>query len=880
MKKLQLILLFLFVSICANAQITISGIVRDTITRKPLADVNVILQNKNTTAIYGYAITDEEGKYSITCTTGADSLQILITGLNVRETRRIIFAKIQTFDIDAVSEALQIREVKVKADPIVRSSDTIDYFVNSFADQSDRTIGDVLGKMPGIDVAANGQISYNGKPINKFYIENLDMLEGRYGIATNNIQAKDISKVQVYENHQPAKVLQGVQHSDNAAINLTLKEDAKGAFNVVFQFGGGYKPLMWDAEAVAMYFARKFQIMSTYKTNNSGDDVSRELLSHTDDSQEFYNYSIVGISKPTTPSVPQSRYLNNNIHTFSFNTIQRISEDIDIKANAYYIHDSQKSIGNSITTYHLPTGILPVPEDVFAHTATDKFEASGEYLANTKTALIKNKLQVNGMWNKDYGISLTDNDDVSQHFKNPQFGIADEFTVIKVYNRLRLSFGSTNSYTKSTIKLNVQPLLYPFIFDNNSNFEGTLQEMNTSNFKSRTTVFTSRQHGRFDLGINGGYDLQIEKMASALTPVDNIQSYASADSLHNDIQWNQFKLFVSPYLRYSAGSLFSVNMNVPVSFLNQYANDKIIDVKNKRNKFIFEPSLQISYKLNINTSISAGASISNYNGSLYDTYSGYIMNNYRNIANNVGLLNDALNQYYNISLSYGNAIKSLFGSLSAIYFNNKNKLMQSINYMETLSQSTSQKMDNTYDGYILSGKISKRYDNIASTFGLFATYRKSFSDLLRQDVLMKYISDYINAGVNAYVRLGEYGSFDYSISLGWNTAKIKSSQDEFSPIRNITQTGTLNLFITKTFTFSIAGEYFYNSAITDGSRTILFADAFLVYKTKRIDYILEARNLTNEKAYHSASYSDISDYVYSYDLRPVSVLFKIRFSLR
>ncbi|MDR2651897.1 MAG: carboxypeptidase-like regulatory domain-containing protein [Prevotellaceae bacterium] len=881
MKKLQLILSFLFVSICVNAQITINGVVRDTVTRKPLADVNVILQNKNTTAIYGYAITDEEGKYSITCTTRADSLQILITGLNVRETRLIISAKSQNVDIYVISEALQIREVKVKADPIVRRSDTIDYFVSSFADQSDRTIGDVLSKMPGIDVAANGQISYNGKPINKFYIENLDMLEGRYGIATNNIQANDISKVQVYENHQPTKVLQGVQHSDNAAINLTLKENIKGTFNAVMQLGGGYKPLMWNNELVVMYFTRSFQTMNTYKNNNSGNDVAQELMSHTDDSQEYYNSAIIGIQKPSTPNVTQSRYLKNNIHTFSINTLKRVNVDIDIKANAFYVHDEQKSLGNSQTTYHLPDGILYIPEDIFARTATDKFEAGTEYLANTKTAFIKNKLQVNGMWNKDYGTAITNSDDVSQHFKNPQFSVADEFAVIKVYNRLRLSFASTNSYTKSTIKLNVQPLLFPFIFDNNSDFEGTLQEMNTSNFKSRTTVFTSRQYGRFDLGINGGYDLQIEKMTSALNPVDNMQTYASSDSLHNDIQWNQFKLIVSPYLRYSRGSLFSVNINMPVYFLNQYSNDKIIDVKNKRNKLIFEPSLQISYKLNINTSISAGAIISSsYNGSLYDMYSGYVMTYYRNIGNNLGLYGDALYQNYNVSLSYGNAIKSLFGSLSAIYFNNKNKLIKSINYFGELSQISSQKIDNTLDGYIISGKISKRYDNIASTFGLFCSYRKNFSDLLRQDVLMKYINNYINIGVSANVRLGQLGSFEYNISLGQNTAKIKNNADKFSPIKNLMQNTSLNIFITKMFTFTVAGEHFYNSAITDGSRSMFFTDAYFVYKTKRIDYILEARNLTNEKVYKSASYSDISDYIYSYELRPISFLLKVRFSLK
>ncbi|MDR2126762.1 MAG: carboxypeptidase-like regulatory domain-containing protein [Prevotellaceae bacterium] len=880
MKKLLFSFSFLMICSYANAQITISGTVRDTLTHKPVADVNVIIQNKNATAIYGYAITDDGGKYSITCNIKADSLLILLTGLNIRETRHVISAKSQNIDIDVISEALQIREAKVKADPIVRRSDTIEYLVPSFADQSDRAIGDVLKKMPGIDVSANGQISYNGKPINKFYIENLDMFEGRYGIATNNIQATDISKVQVYENHQPKKVLQGVQHSDNAAINLTLKENVKGTFNAVMQVGGGYKPLMWNNELVVMYFTRSFQTMNTYKTNNSGNDVAEELISHSDDSQEYYSSSIVGIQRPSTPNISQSRYLKNSIHAVTVNMLKRINVDMDIKANAFYIHDKQNSLGNSQTTYHLPTGTLYIPEYILARTATDKFEASAEYLANTKTAFIKNKLQVNGKWNKDYGTAKTENDDVYQHFKNPQFSIADEFAIIKVYNNLRLSLLSNNYFTKSNMRLNVTPLRYPFIFDDNNNFEGSSQEMNTSSFKSKTTLFSSRQYGQFDFGISGGYDLQIEKMTSMLTPFDNNQSYSSADSLHNDMQWNQFKLFVSPHLKYSGKNLFHIDMNIPVYFLTQYSTDKIIDIKNKRNKFIVEPNLQISYKLNVNTNISAGASISNYSGNLYDTYSGYIMTNYRTIINNIGLRDDALYQNYNVSMSYGNAIKSLFGSLSAIYFNNKNKLMKSINYFGELSQISSQKINNTLDGYIISGKISKRYDNIASTFGLFCSYRKNFSDLLRQDVLLKYISNYITAGASANVRLGETGSLEYNISFGRNTAKIKNDDEEFLPIKNIMQNSSLNIFISKKFTFTVSVEHFYNNAILEGGKSMFFTDAYFSYRTKRVDYILEACNLTNEKVYKSASYSDISDYVYSYELRPISFLVKMRFSLK
>jgi hypothetical protein len=54
------------------------------------------------------------------------------------------------------------------------------------------------------------------------------LLQGRYGLATNNISAKDVAIVQIMENHQPIKALKDRSFSDQAAINLKLKDAAKG----------------------------------------------------------------------------------------------------------------------------------------------------------------------------------------------------------------------------------------------------------------------------------------------------------------------------------------------------------------------------------------------------------------------------------------------------------------------------------------------------------------------------------------------------------------------------------------------------------------------------------------------------------------------------
>jgi hypothetical protein len=62
--------------------------------------------------------------------------------------------------------------------------------VNSFSKEQDRSIGDVLKRMPGIEVLPDGKILYQGKAINKYYIEGLDLLEGKYNLANENFLSR------------------------------------------------------------------------------------------------------------------------------------------------------------------------------------------------------------------------------------------------------------------------------------------------------------------------------------------------------------------------------------------------------------------------------------------------------------------------------------------------------------------------------------------------------------------------------------------------------------------------------------------------------------------------------------------------------------------
>ena len=89
--------------------------------------------------------------------------------------------------------------------------DTITYNARSFTDVGDKSLADILKRMPGIEVSKSWQVKYQGEAINKLYIDGVDMLGDRYGLATENISPRDVKSVDVMENHQPKKVLRDIE---------------------------------------------------------------------------------------------------------------------------------------------------------------------------------------------------------------------------------------------------------------------------------------------------------------------------------------------------------------------------------------------------------------------------------------------------------------------------------------------------------------------------------------------------------------------------------------------------------------------------------------------------------------------------------------------
>jgi hypothetical protein len=147
---------------------SIKGTVKDSAAKAvPFATVN--LKNSINNTIVAYAVTDSKGVYVLRtpATIAVNNLLIEVRSIGYKTRVQNIAGFNAPVDFTLSADVKQLQEVVVKSSrPVLRShGDTLSYNVSDFANPQDRTIGDVIKKLPGITVATDGTISYNNKPI-------------------------------------------------------------------------------------------------------------------------------------------------------------------------------------------------------------------------------------------------------------------------------------------------------------------------------------------------------------------------------------------------------------------------------------------------------------------------------------------------------------------------------------------------------------------------------------------------------------------------------------------------------------------------------------------------------------------------------------------
>lgn len=247
---------------------------------KSLSNVNILISNLENKKILSYGISNSNGLFMIELNQNyIDSVTIKYS-LWGYKSKTLKKSKIELNDFQFTTLEIgeeSLPEIKVKNNPISKKGDTINYSVKSFVKNQDQVIADIIKRLPGIEITESGVIKYQGKQINKYYIEGMNLLDDKYALANNNIPANSVDQIQILENHQPIKALDSFTISNQAGINIKLNNNAKNKIIGRGKIGIGGLPFMYENELVPMQFGSNHQTIVSYKNNNTGLNNEKEL---------------------------------------------------------------------------------------------------------------------------------------------------------------------------------------------------------------------------------------------------------------------------------------------------------------------------------------------------------------------------------------------------------------------------------------------------------------------------------------------------------------------------------------------------------------------------------------------------------------------------
>ncbi len=196
---------------------------------------NLIAMLASDSSMSGFGFTDESDRYKIALEPNTSyNLRVSYLGYETQDVA-ITTAEpkgefVQNITLTKKDETLEEVQV-IEEMPITISGDTISYQADAFNTGTEKKLEDVLENLPGVEVDENGEVTIEGKPVEKVMVEGKDFFDGDTKMATKNIPANAIEKIQVLRNYNDVQPLGGVTNNeDRVAINIKLKEGKKNIF--------------------------------------------------------------------------------------------------------------------------------------------------------------------------------------------------------------------------------------------------------------------------------------------------------------------------------------------------------------------------------------------------------------------------------------------------------------------------------------------------------------------------------------------------------------------------------------------------------------------------------------------------------------------------
>ena len=877
-----LYILFLLVSTYnVNAQIKISGKVIDNETKQTIDFAMVSINNIQTNGVITYKQVNEKGEFYIELNSNQPEFNLEISAMNYEKLTLRLPNKSFNQTLALKSQQTILEEIIIKPTLITQRGDTLSFDLNKFATKNDRVLEDVLKKIPGIEVESSGKIKYQGQPINKFYVEGMDLMQGRYTSITQAIPNMHVSKLEVIENHQPIKMLDGKEFSDSPAINIKLKNNISVSGSA--KIGVGASPFLWNTSITPMFFAKKTQFLANYDSNNTGGNLSSKLTSfYTFNKFDTYSYSASSantlfISETSLPSISQQRYNFNKSHLASINSLFKLNKNLELNTNLFYYNNqfdrnsSQFTQIKDLANTSNPIQFYKINESV---TFTENLKAIFSLTNNTTNNYLKNVTTIDVKKVKDRGDLLLNNNPIFQSVLSPTYGIQNSLSTVIPLNKSKLiNVKSIIDFTNDKQTYLVTPTTFlelpnPDLYQNTQLIQNYLNK----NFYTQNSLAITWSTNHWFITTRYEMMLNNKNLLTNLFGNPNQNLYYTNNLNYSFLQ-NTFE--TSFTYRYSH---LNIALNTPIRLNNINLTNVNIANNLYKNAIDFTPTLTVNYKFSDQLKFNLSGNINQNYTPLDQLLPDFVFSGLNFTAFSNTIQSD--NVYAtNFRAEYKNPLHNIFANanISLAQINKNILLATTINQNgQQIIQAINQK--NQAQSFINNITLGKYFTDLSTNLKLNFSYLNTSNNILLNNILSDVTMNSYNYEIEISNATLKWIGWVYKLNYGENHRKQLHNNTKSYINSHI---GKLEFYLFKNHSLTSSLEY-TESVFINQRFPNKFLDLKYRYKwnAKKIDFDLDYTNILNTKQYQQVVLNTIQTTQTNYNIRPAQIIASIRFNFK
>ena len=240
-----------------------------------VSNANVVVKDLKTLSIINYTTTDANGNFTLKFKTTDKAVNLVITAIGHKTLTREVMLFEPTISFGTITlenNTNELKEVIIESEQkaITVKGDTTFYNLKKFLNGTEDTLKDLIEKLPGMTINANGKIEVNGKVISELLIDGDNLYKSQHQFATENLSSKIVKSVELYKNHVAFDKIKTDSITSDTAVNIIIKDEYKNKFKGDLQLENNFIN-RYKVGSTLFKFSKKNKFSIIQNWNNLGE---------------------------------------------------------------------------------------------------------------------------------------------------------------------------------------------------------------------------------------------------------------------------------------------------------------------------------------------------------------------------------------------------------------------------------------------------------------------------------------------------------------------------------------------------------------------------------------------------------------------------------